>query len=822
MSEEIDLEDEKDLAEDGKNMEIDDELLSDSDDSSDDKLEQQVKELEVEIVKNVYNYDLHVQIIDAHRKLMNITEMRTAYERFRKCYPLTDQLWLDWIRDEVRIASSDTEKDYVLGLFEKAVEDYLSVDLWLEYVQYSVGCNSADETRKVFEKAITAAGLHVAKGSLIWDAYREFELAHLGCITDADSEVWLEQAKRVAEVFRRQLGVTLLDMERTYIEWRVWCEKLPRNEFINKDQVEWAYKKATKYMDDYKEFEERLLTDEDKWTIYRDYIKYERGIEMRRCLYERAVAESSLDSEIWLDYCRYFFRLNDFPSALKICERALRNCPWSEELWVHNIRFMELSEKPHDEITNCLEKSLESGFQHGYQYLQLWMAYLEHYRRITDASSNDSVEKLRSAFQKGYEYLSTNFGTAADPESTVLRLWARIEANFLKNMQEARKIWNDYGILKNHGTSATFWLELIELEQRCGDEKHLRKTYQRAASAVKDWPQCIAQSWVMFERECGTADSMMDCLDACSHYLKKHEKEIAENVENQEQEQNRKRKHTSEKPYYKTKQGKIIKDVKKPEPPPPPPKPADIEMKDEPKEDDAKKYIKIDKDRETRSIFISNLDYTVTEDELREFLGTLEELHLVSDKKGNSKGYAYATFPTQDHAEKVLARDRERLSGRPVFISKCNMDKVRREKHFVYSTTKEQHKLFVRGLPMTMSEDEVTKIFSPHGKLKDLRLVTYRNGRSKGLAYVEYATAADAARAILATDNTEVRGFTISVAISEPPRRKTEEQPVAEAPRHAKSRLQIPLVPTKVIQASKASTSTLTNEDFRKMLLNDK
>jgi RNA recognition motif-containing protein len=37
-----------------------------------------------------------------------------------------------------------------------------------------------------------------------------------------------------------------------------------------------------------------------------------------------------------------------------------------------------------------------------------------------------------------------------------------------------------------------------------------------------------------------------------------------------------------------------------------------------------------------------------------------------------------------------------------------------------------------------MSEEEVEKIFSPHGKLKSVRLVTFRNGHSKGLAYVEY------------------------------------------------------------------------------------
>lgn len=44
-----------------------------------------------------------------------------------------------------------------------------------------------------------------------------------------------------------------------------------------------------------------------------------------------------------------------------------------------------------------------------------------------------------------------------------------------------------------------------------------------------------------------------------------------------------------------------------------------------------------------------------------------------------------------------------------------------------------------------------------------------RNGKPKGLAYVEYETEKAASTAIMKTDQTELRGFKISVSLSAPP-----------------------------------------------------
>ena len=52
-------------------------------------------------------------------------------------------------------------------------------------------CSAAGiaKERNLFERALTAAGLHFVEGSKIWEAYREFEQAVCLTIDECDVEV---------------------------------------------------------------------------------------------------------------------------------------------------------------------------------------------------------------------------------------------------------------------------------------------------------------------------------------------------------------------------------------------------------------------------------------------------------------------------------------------------------------------------------------------------------------------------------------------------------------------------------------------------------
>lgn len=73
-----------------------------------------------------------------------------------------------------------------------------SVPLWYDYINFVQEHNQSvsqclpsgiSKMRNLFEHALTAAGLHIAEGNKIWEAYREFEQAILLTIDDNNNEV---------------------------------------------------------------------------------------------------------------------------------------------------------------------------------------------------------------------------------------------------------------------------------------------------------------------------------------------------------------------------------------------------------------------------------------------------------------------------------------------------------------------------------------------------------------------------------------------------------------------------------------------------------
>jgi squamous cell carcinoma antigen recognized by T-cells 3 len=50
-------------------------------------------------------------------------------------------------------------------------------------------------------------------------------------------------------------------------------------------------------------------------------------------------------------------------------------------------------------------------------------------------------------------------------------------------------------------------------------------------------------------------------------------------------------------------------------------------------------------------------------------------------------------------------------------------------------------------------KDELEKLFSTHGAIKDIRLVMHRSGTPGGLAYVEFANEMYAQKAVLKMDS---------------------------------------------------------------------
>jgi RNA recognition motif-containing protein len=72
-------------------------------------------------------------------------------------------------------------------------------------------------------------------------------------------------------------------------------------------------------------------------------------------------------------------------------------------------------------------------------------------------------------------------------------------------------------------------------------------------------------------------------------------------------------------------------------------------------------------------------------------------------------------------------------------------------------------KLFVGNLPFTATEASVRTLFSAHGTVETVALITDRDtGRPRGFGFVE-VSGADAARAIQALNGTDFEGRALKV-----------------------------------------------------------
>ncbi|XP_041058159.1 squamous cell carcinoma antigen recognized by T-cells 3 [Carcharodon carcharias] len=891
-------------------------------DSSEDEQENEaeIQRLEEQLSISAYDYNCHVDLIKLLRQEGELEKLRSARQKMSELFPLTEELWLDWLKDEIRMAEEASDREKVYELFEKAIKDYICPEIWLEYAQYSIGGigqqGGIERARGIFDRALTAVGLHMTKGVAIWEAFREFENAILGTLqpsagsilTSDQQEMVNAQLDRIHTLFTRQLGVPLLDMETTYAEYKEWADELPD------EPVTQLYKKALQQMGKRKPYEENLLVaDPPKLAEYQAYIDFEMkdGDPARiQIIFERALSENCLVPDLWARFTLYLDRqLKIKDLVLSAHERAVRNCPWIVGLWKRYLLALERHKAEHKIITETFEKALNAGFIQATDYVELWQAFLDYLRRRVNFSQDSSqeLEELRSAFSRGVDYLKQDieqrFGESGDPSCTILQNWARIEARLSKNMQKARELW-DRIMTKGNATYANMWLEYYNLERAHGDPQHCRKALHRAVQCTTDYPEHVCDVLLAFERVEGSLEDWDLAVEKTETRLNRVNEQRAKAaakealLTKQEEEKNmqRKKDRSEKKAAKKVQKQALPGDKRKADEEEwgtqidqPSKKSRAGELEEAEEEDMStecglfgrKNNTKIletpalqkqkavaatrnkvlhDNSKDDLTVFVSNLSYSMPNPEERlkaifENFGQIADIRPVYSNRGLFRGYCYVEFEEEKAATDALRLDRQELEGRPMFVSPC-VDKAKNPefKVFKYSTSLEKHKVFISGLPFSCTKEELEEICKEHGNLKEIRLVTNRSGKPKGLAYAEYENEAQASQAVLKMDGQVVKDHTISVAISNPPQRKqtskveTSRSSGSLLPRQVygargKGRTQLALIPRALqrLPVSEANTENgtlrdqdgnskgdssimeetkkMTNADFAKMLL---
>uniref|UniRef100_A0A673GQ77 Spliceosome associated factor 3, U4/U6 recycling protein n=1 Tax=Sinocyclocheilus rhinocerous TaxID=307959 RepID=A0A673GQ77_9TELE len=838
MEREMDSEEEE---EEGMGVEHSEE--EDEEDTSEDERENEaeIQRLEEQLSINVFDYNCHVDLIKLLRQEGKLHRLRKARQKMSELFPLTEEIWLDWLKDEIRVTEDESDREKVYELFERAVKDYVCPEIWLEYVQYSIGGMGAqggiERVRSIFERALTAVGLHMTKGATIWEAYREFEIVILSTVqppsgsvpSQEQQELLNAQLERIHTLFRRQLAVPLMDMEGTYAEYSDWADDgVP-------EMVTRQYRRALQQLEKCKPFEEALLVSETpKLAEYQAYIDFEmkEGDPARvQIIFERALAENCLVPDLWIKYTTYLDRqLKIKDLVLSAYERAVRNCPWTMGLWKSYLLALERHEADHQTMTDVFEKALNAGFIQATDYVEIWQSYLDYLRRRVDFSKEWSreLDELRAAFARSLDYLKQDveerFSESGDLSCTIMQIWARIEALHCKNMQKARELWDSI-MTKGNAKHANMWLEYYNLERSYGDASHCRKALHRAVQCTSDYPEHVCDVLLNFERVEGSLEDWDAAVQKTETKINRvneqrarvAEKEALQARQEEEKAEHRRKAKADKKGQKKSQKANRTGDKRK----------AEDEYEEEWGEDAElpSKRLRGEEDfgstateelMETESGLFGRRapprkteppGFRKNQQRSSEALRQLQDASKEPRKDENS-------FEDRLAVPEALKLDRQEVDGRPMYVSPC-VDKNKNPdfKVFKYKTAMEKHKIFISGLPYTCTKETLEDLCKQHGTVKAIRLVTNRSGKPKGLAYVEYENEAQASQAVVKLDGTMLENFTLSVAISNPPGRKMEDKGApsrllgAAMPRQpqgarGKGRTQISLLPRSLYRQS--------------------
>ncbi len=79
------------------------------------------------------------------------------------------------------------------------------------------------------------------------------------------------------------------------------------------------------------------------------------------------------------------------------------------------------------------------------------------------------------------------------------------------------------------------------------------------------------------------------------------------------------------------------------------------------------------------------------------------------------------------------------------------------------------NKLYVGGLPYSVTEDRLEGLFSEHGTVESAKVITDRmTGRSRGFGFVEMSSQEEAQQAIDNLNRTQLEGRSITVNEAKP------------------------------------------------------
>ncbi|KAF9169468.1 Splicing factor [Mortierella sp. AD010] len=419
-----------------------------------------ISTLKKSLEENSNQYEQHTQLISLLKASEKLQELREARESMSKSFPLSEaiKIWESYL--------------------EYAIQEYTeSMDL----PENEVVVNG-EYLNSLFQKAKKFTGYHTSQSHVVWNVWIDFELGKL-----ASQEVpSAEDVDRVKAIYLERITIPHSELENTFSGFSSFISKYCGQDYeesmIQSNKI---VNTTRELLENLVPFEEHLVTANNSLEAFTGYLDYELShhkdqFAQIRTLFERAIAVHCLVPSLWNDYLGFLM---------------------SSETYL----------KPEDEVNGILAKALDylAFVPNSQELSKILLASCSYKFRRSADQGEDGRKELRAAFEHALAVVEAAGG---DPYCKLERLWIELESTVLGDHEQARKLWKS--IESKQMSMSDFWIARAEMEKKLDNVKGARQIFVRACSTAEtlDWPEKIFDSWLLFERECGTLPTYKDAL----------------------------------------------------------------------------------------------------------------------------------------------------------------------------------------------------------------------------------------------------------------------------------------------------------------------
>lgn len=140
------------------------------------------------------------------------------------------------------------------------------------------------------------------------------------------------------------------------------------------------------------------------------------------------------------------------------------------------------------------------------------------------------------------------------------------------------------------------------------------------------------------------------------------------------------------------------------------------------------------------NIFIKNLDKSIDNKAIYDTFSTFGNIlscKVSQDDEGNSKGYGFVHFETEEAAQQAIEKvNGMLLQGKKVFVGKFQPRSQRMRE--MGETARKFTNVFVKNFGDDVDEEGLRKMFEPYGIITSLAIMRNEDGKSKGFGFVAF------------------------------------------------------------------------------------